>query len=194
MGYTTDFVGHLNTSRVLTSEEVEFIQKFNDVRHMRRNVDKLHELYHGKHGNPFAKTKEEIYGREGEYFVGGEANDGSILDYNEPPGSPDRIDDWMAYWNLRQEKIKTGESLPGLWCQWTVDTGADGEHRLVWDGGEKFYNYVEWLKYLIDHFFEKWGVKLNGQINWEGEDRSDIGQIVVKENTVTIKTGKVVYS
>jgi len=63
----------------------------------------------------------------------------------------------------------------------------------MWDGGEKFYNYVEWLKYLINHFFEKWGVKLNGEVYWKGEDGEDMGKIVVKDNWVIVKYARVTY-
>lgn len=72
-------------------------------------------------------------------------------------------------------------NFPGIWCQWTIENGV-----LEWDEGEKFYNYVEWLKYLIDNFFEKWGIKLNGTIKWKGENMNDIGKIVVENNKVTV--------
>ena len=71
--------------------------------------------------------------------------------------------------------------FPGTWCQWTIEDGV-----LQWDGGEKFYNYVEWLRYLIDNFFEKWNIKLNGTIKWRGEYMSDIGKIIVEDNKVTV--------
>ena len=64
---------------------------------------------------------------------------------------------------------------------------------MEWDGGEKFYNYVEWLEYLIQHFFDKWGVKLNGEITWEGEDSGDMGKIVVVDNVVTVKVARITY-
>ena len=67
------------------------------------------------------------------------------------------------------------------------------ENELEWDGGEKFYYYIEWLKYLIDKFFQPWGVILNGEIEWTGEDRDDLGKIVVKDNVVNGKQGKIVY-
>lgn len=195
MGYTTEFDGYFELSRPLTETERDYIQRFNDVRHMRRDVDKLHEVYNGKYGNPFAKTREEIYGREGEYFVGGSGfagqdRDETILDFNEPPCTPARQDDWMAYWNLRQEMIATGQAVPGLWCQWTVDKEGT---RLEWDGGEKFYYYSEWLNYLITHFFDKWGVKLNGIVYWQGEDREDSGKLEVDDNKVSIKKAKYIY-
>jgi len=79
MGYTTDFQGQLNFDRVLTNEEVNYIKKFNDSRRMKRDVSKLYEIYKGEGGNPFL-PKEQTYGNEGEYFVGGTGHAGQDRD------------------------------------------------------------------------------------------------------------------
>jgi hypothetical protein len=175
MGYTTDFSGSLSLSRPATEVEKNYLDKFSDTRRMKRNVEKLHEMFKGEGGNPFAKTREEIYGNEGEYFVGGlgsmgQTNDASVIDQNYPPGQTD----W-SYSN--------GEGQPGLWCQWILN--GDGT-QLEWDGNEKFYNYVEWLNYMIKHFFKPWGITLDGQIYWVGEDTSDQGVIKVTNNKVKV--------
>lgn len=196
MGYTTDFQGQLNFDRVLTNEEVNYIKKFNDTRRMKRDVSKLYDTYKGDGGNPFL-PKDQTYGNEGEYFVGasghgGQDGDDSIIDYNKPPGSYVKKDgeEFFEYWKKHQEMNASGKCQPGLWCQWTIN--EDGT-CLEWDGGERFYNYVEWLKYLIQHFFDKWGVKLNGEITWEGEGSGDMGKIVVVDNVVTVKVGNITY-
>jgi hypothetical protein len=100
------------------------------------------------------------YGVEGEFYIDDEAK--GIIDYNRPP-----------------------KTQPGLWCQWVVSEDGD---QLEWDGGEKFYNYTEWLVYMVKNFFEPWGVKLNGTIEWRGEDWDDHGKIKVKKSL--IKVGK----
>lgn len=79
---------------------------------------------------------------------------------------------------------------PSMYCQWVAS--SDGE-TIEWDGGEKFYSYVEWLQYLIDHFLRRWGVRLDGEVRWFGEDRGDIGLIAVVDNVVTTKTGRVTF-
>ena len=196
MGYTTDFQGQLNFDRVLTNEEVNYIKKFNDSRRMKRDVSKLYDIYKGEGGNPFL-PKEQTYGNEGEYFVGGTGHGGqdrddTIINYNESPGIviKSNDEDFGTYWSRRTKQIEDGLCQPGLWCQWT--TNEEGT-CLEWDGGEKFYNYVEWLKYLINHFFEKWGVKLNGEITWEGEESEDMGKIIVVDNVVTVKVARITY-
>jgi hypothetical protein len=171
MGYTTDFSGSFQLNRPATVQEKNYLDNLSRTRRMKRDVEKLHEIYKGEHGNPFAKTREEIYGNEGGYFVGagghaGQDHDASIINYNSSP--------------LNQ---------PGLWLQWVLN--EDGT-QLEWDGGEKFYNYVEWLKYLIDDFFQPWGIKLNGEVEWVGEDCSDFGKIVVTDNKVNVLTGTIV--
>lgn len=82
-----------------------------------------------------------------------------IMDYNIPP-----------------------EKCPGLWCQWEIRDG-----KVVWDNGEKFYHYTEWLEYLITNFFAPEGYVLNGEIRWQGEDMDDNGTILVHDNKITIR-------
>jgi hypothetical protein len=72
---------------------------------------------------------------------------------------------------------------PGFWCQWVP---AEDREHLEWDGNEKFYDYVEWLELIIDKFFELWGILLNGDVRWEGEDPDDKGVISVNDSIVTI--------
>jgi len=195
MGYTTDFEGGFEFSRPLTIDENNYIKKFNETRRMKRNVEKLYELFKGEHGNPFL-PKEETYGNDGEYFIGGggfagQDKDDSIVDYNTPPGQLDFLTtDYNERWTQNDLRTREGKCQPGLWCQWV--TNEDGTH-LMWDGGEKFYNYCEWLNYLINHFFEKWGVKLNGEVYWKGEESDDMGKIVVKDNKVIVKYARVTY-
>jgi hypothetical protein len=112
-------------------------------------------------------------GHEGRYYVGGKDDDywgtkkdNTILDHNYPP---------------------TGQ--PSLWCQWVpVDAST-----LEWDGGEKFYDYVEWIKYLIEHFLVRWGYSLTGIVEWTGEDRDDRGEIDIDDNFVVIREGRITY-
>lgn len=197
MGYSTNFWGSLSLSRQLTDVEKNYINKLSETRRMKRDVNKLMEMFNGEFGHPTPKsnTPEGIYGREGEYFVGGggfagQDNDESVLDFNLQPGSIP----YDSYVNIttclfeNQKRVENGECQPGLWCQWIIND----ENELEWDGGEKFYNYIEWLKYLIEHFFEPWGVLLNGEIEWSGEDFDDKGIIKVTDNV--IKIGKMTYT
>jgi hypothetical protein len=200
MGYTTDFNGSFELSRPATAEEREYVNRIADTRRMQRDVTKLMELYKGEHGNPFAKDKtnaDEVYGFKGEYFAKndgnmGQSNDASVIDHNAASGEI-AWKDYNGDWEKRDEMQKAINAdiikQPGLWCQWRLDD----ETTLAWDGSEKFYNYIEWLQYLIAHFFEPWGIKVNGEVTWQGEDNADIGKIIVKDNEIEIYNGEVEY-
>jgi hypothetical protein len=187
MGYTTDFEGVLTFDKPLTEKQRDYINTLNRTRRMKRDVNKLMELYGGKHGNPFAKNKKdpkEVYGHEGEFFARddgnfGQSDDASVIDHNCPPGQV----------GFAQGEVENGQ--PGLWCQWEIS--EDGK-ELMWDGGEKFFNYTAWLKYLINKFFIPWGIFASGEIMWYGEDRSDIGKIKVHNNEVFVFDGDIKFS
>ena len=104
------------------------------------------------------------YGVDGEFYYNpdstefGQEHDGSIVEFNRPPSTQ-----------------------PGLWCQWAPTEDRQG---LEWDGGEKFYDYVEWMQYLIEQILKPRGYVVNGQVTWQGEDSDDRGMIDVRNNVV----------
>lgn len=83
-----------------------------------------------------------------------------------------------------------GYTCPGYRCDWCIneETGV-----VEWDGGEKFYQYTDWLIYLIENFFEPAGYILNGEFIWIGEDSEDRGKISVVNNKVSEFLGEIVY-
>lgn len=112
------------------------------------------------------------YGTEGEFYVEGggfmgQAHESNIIEYNWPP-----------------------KTQPSLWCQWIP---TEDRLHLEWDGGEKFSEYVEWLEYLLQKIIIPAGYVLNGTIKWDGEEQGDTGKIIVTNNLVTVKEGKIVY-
>lgn len=70
----------------------------------------------------------------------------------------------------------TAENNPGSYCQWELT--KDCMH-LRWDCGEKFYNYTEWLQYLIDTVLAPAGISLSGTVKYQGEQVGDTGTISV---------------
>lgn len=191
MGYTTDFTGSFSFDKKLQPEHIAYLQAFNQTRRMKRDsviAETLKDEVRIKAGLPI--------GEDGAYYVGshkdgqfGQSNDKSILDNNTPPGQYP-YEHGMDYWEKNKKQIKNGKCQPSLWCQWTV---SDEGTELEWDGGEKFYYYTEWLKYLITHFISKWGYVLNGEVKWDGEDSGDMGKIVVKDNEVTAIEATITY-
>jgi hypothetical protein len=112
------------------------------------------------------------YGVEGEFYVDGggafgQDSEDNVINNNQPP-----------------------KTQPGLWCQWRPTDDGMG---IEWDGGEKFYEYVAWIEYLIDKVLGPRGYVLNGEVEWEGEESGDLGKISIKDNVVTVFDGIVSY-
>ena len=118
----------------------------------------------------FSKTRrmgrnvDPKYGIEGEFYVDGsgdygQEHDDNIIDYNVPP-----------------------KTQPSLWCDWVP---SDNGTAIKWNGGEKFYCYIEWLRYIIKNFLQPKGYLLNGTVLYRGEDITDQGKIVCKDNVLT---------
>lgn len=162
MGYTTDFVGQFDLDKPLKPEHAAYLTRFSETRRMKRNPVVASDM-----PDPIRTAAGLPIGEEGGYYLSpsdfGQGKDASIEAYNNPP-----------------------EGQPGLWCQWVPN---DARTAMVWNDGEKFYHYVEWLEYLIENFLKPWGYNVNGIVHWTGEDRSDKGTIFVQNNVVSSGKG-----
>jgi hypothetical protein len=175
MRYTTEFTGKFDLNKPLSSEHRAYLAAFAETRRMKRDATQT-----VLRPDPLRIAVGLPIGDEGGYFVGASGN---------------TEDDWQKMRGQEHTPDVTDYNhepagQPGLWCQW-VPT-EDGS-AIEWDGGEKFYSYVEWIQYLITHFLAPWGYVLNGTVKWEGESRGDLGRIVIVNNAVSTKTGRVVY-
>jgi hypothetical protein len=167
MGYTTDFSGSFSLDKPLTDAHAAYLRKFAETRRMSRNAEIA-----SKFPDPIREAVGLPIGNQGCYFVGGlgfcgQDLDASVVNSNSEPSGQ-----------------------PSLWCQWVPTDDNDG---IEWDGGEKFYNYTEWLKYIIEHFLKPWGYVLEGDVEWFGEERDDRGMIMVENNNVTTKRARIVW-
>jgi len=109
------------------------------------------------------------FGVEGEFYYKndgdfGQKREDNIIDYNRPP-----------------------KTQPSLWLQWTP---TEDRLSIEWDGGEKFYSYVEWISYIIEKILKPRGYVLNGAVKWYGEEEDDIGTIFVRDNEVKTYEGE----
>ena len=162
MGYRTIFNGHLYFDKPVEKTLKQYINNFQEIRHMKRDVSIIKEI------DPEWETHcfDGKLGYQGEYYVPVKNDkvivdfmDKSIISYNDP-----------------------ADTVPGLWLDWMID---ENDH-LVWNNAEKFYGYIDWLEYLITHFFAPKGYHLNGEIFWRGENFNDYGSIAVKDNDIWI--------
>ena len=126
----------------------------------------------------FAQSR-RVQSTQGPYFVDRSGDFGQgpegVTDCNSPP-----------------------DGQPGLWCQWVP---TDDGSAIEWDGGEKFYNAPEWMKYIIEHFIGPspkakvalpflQGHTCNGEIEAQGEESDDKWLLIVKDNIVSIAESK----
>lgn len=104
----------------------------------------------------FSEEEAKTFGVEGEFYVDGKGlfgdqMDESVIDQNEPPSTQ-----------------------PSLWCQWIPNESGTA---LKWDNVEKFYNYVEWIQYIVNKILKPKGYKVEGSVLYQGEDIHDRGYI-----------------
>ena len=163
MGYTTDFHGEFKLDRPLDPNHKTYLEKFSETRRMLRDAMKASKL-----ADPVREAVNLPIGEDAGYFVGGRGfagqdNDESVKNHNGNPANQ-----------------------PSLWCGWIPN--EDGT-AIEWNGVEKFYEYIDWIKYIIENFLKRWGYTLNGEVEWEGEDRDDFGKIVITDNTVKVQNG-----
>lgn len=152
MGYSTDFIGHIDIEPPLNDAEMEYLSAFFDSRRCDRGGDPYEVP-----GNPRAETLVGEYGERG----------------NDPaPGQPN------------------------LWCDWRVCW--DG-CCLAWNGTEKSYSMIPWLRYLIAHFlkpdakaagdprFAEFGFDhvLSGMVVGCRRDDKELFALTVRNNRVT---------
>ena len=173
MGYDTNFTGHFTITPPLSSELVQELNLFMDTRKMKRDNTILMNDFQGEHSIKSFIYKnlpkdEDIYGEEGEFFyheedVSGtfnETHEKSILNGNKPP-----------------------KNMPGLWCGWKFS--KDGS-KLKWNKIEKFYCYIDWLKYIRDTFLIPLNIVISGSVNFQGEDEDDNGIIICTDNKIKV--------
>jgi hypothetical protein len=74
--------------------------------------------------------------------------------------------------------------VPGNYCGW--EPTRDGKAIVRAEHDFSFYDYDDWLKYLIVRFFEPWEYTLNGSVRWQGEETGDTGTLACEGNRVTM--------
>lgn len=157
MSYMIKFLGGFTFNKPVMKELKDFIVGFSNTRRMQRDADEIKEVY--------PDWKDECFfgdlGPDGEYFIGGDSKqyDPSVMNRN------------ASY------------PQPSLWCGWTINN----QDELVWSGINNFYEYEKWLNYLIDNFFSPLGYVLNGRAMFQGDTSYDKGEVIVVNNSVTVK-------
>jgi len=161
MGYTTDFTGSININKKVDKSTKELLDGLSSTRRMKRNPEKLAIILGISEEeciNKYGEDAKHYFDNSGNYGNLGQHMTDDIVNYNYPPANH-----------------------PGLWCNWCL---GENEQSIEWTGGEKFYEYIQWMKYIVNEL-EMRGYTLNGSIQWEGEDERDKGCILVTDNNVS---------
>lgn len=156
MGSAVDLHGRFEIKPPLDKDQVEYLKQFAASRRMKRDPKRTEDLE-----DPLRKAVGLPLGIDCEYYVGQPDymdSQETVTDYNVEPGDQ-----------------------PDVWCGWTAFD--DGTH-LVHDGSEKFGKFKEWLEYMIKHFFEPWGRKLNGSVLWSIQYGKYTGILSVVDNVI----------
>ena len=81
MGYCTEFEGKVTFNKPLTPKFKEYVNAFCEMRHVKRNNEKIKELF----PNWKKLCYDGVLGEEGQFFIGGTEFDNSVIDGNNPP-------------------------------------------------------------------------------------------------------------
>ena len=158
MGYTTYFEGGFSFNKKISNRLKDYINGFANTRHMLYNTEKIKKDY-------------EFY----RIFTydGNLGENGCLINDTKR-----LLDGFKSEYVL---DYNNNGVCPSLWAQWIV---SDDGTELVWDGGEKFYEYDKWLVFYINNFFKKEDIILNGVSYYFGEDSQDAGFLIVDNNKV----------
>jgi len=167
MGYTTELTGRFDLSKPLTEAQAAYLHKFGESRRMKRDSSKTVDR-----PDPLRAAVGLGVGAEGGYFVneGGSFGQGNGTDVTN------------------SNKAPIGQ--PGLWCPWVPTEDLTG---VEWDGNEKFYEYSDWINYLIEHFLAPWGIRVSGRVLWQGEEDDDFGVLGAASGRVMSYPGQRVF-
>lgn len=165
MGCTTLFRGKFEITPAMAPDHVRYIQRFADTRHHKYNQTTV-----AKRDPDWEKhCYEGQFGEEGAYYT-----------------FPDEESIQLTIRELMDYNIAS-RVCPSLWCNWSVTD--DGKY-LMWDGGEKFYRYTEWLEFLLEHFLAPWGYVLNGGVEF-CDEHDKMGSITIEKNNVSVQDTEV---
>jgi hypothetical protein len=177
MGYDTVFGGSIEVvfkDKKNRDEAAELINGLARTKRVARDLTKVEEHLpkpvneYGVQGELFFPTEEWPWWS----CCGQTYGDPSVADLNIPP-----------------------VTQPGLWLQWIANPSEDDDTKMsiVWDGNEKFYDYVEWMKYIVSKIIAPRGGMANGYIECCGDDCLEIMVIEVEDNYVREQNGCITY-
>lgn len=167
MSYTVNIHGRFRIDKPLAGAQVEYLQQFSKTERIARHTMVTQATYCIENQpDPVRNMLGLPVGTEGAYYVGGNAK---ICRRHSPSQPP--------------------KGQPSDYCCWTVSN--DGKWLEYDTANAPIYSFhSEWLTYLIDHFMRRWGRKIHGKVQWQGENPTDTGVIEITSNGVAVHKGR----
>lgn len=179
MGTHTEFWGAIRIQPRLDPGLAERLEDFFSIRHMRRDVSSLIEIYPTEEDRiPRSLLGDGNFGPEGEFFLPTEVRDLSIRVEKDGKAFVEGICDHM-------DLNVPPKGCPSLYCDLDlVQPPEDNCTYLVWNEEEKPYYITEWIE-LIAKLLVPLGYKLDGQIFACVEGGLSFYTIKVEDDCVT---------
>lgn len=186
MGYQTVLGGSFSVTTVVTKKFMNFINRFSETRRMMRNPQIIKEM------DPYwAKRcfRGQLGDQAGYYTPPKIIKSNWLPTHVKAPNKKTTVKNLLG--DVQDKSVVNCDcppvNQPGFKCNWIMPDRT----TLQWNGSEKFVDYIEWLEYVIEHFFKPSGYVLNGVVFWQGDDFNDSGAITVRDNCIEVKEGSI---
>ena len=149
------FTGKWNLDRPLAPAHYAYLKKYSSACHAQydeKEIAKLRDPARNNVGLPV--------GFQGCYYVDEEFDVISPTYWLTPPGQ-----DIKNTNGENQHLARNGLCVPSIWCEW--EPSKKGDAIVFNERSGEFDNFIEWIRYLIEHFFAVWKYKLNGDVQWQ---------------------------
>lgn len=174
MGYSTSFDGYFSLNAFLKPEHKAYLQRFSEIRHLVLDEDRLKA-----YPDPLREAVRLPIGKHGMYFTGlieaEEIGEDFLVDYAFSFGIIEAIS------SLEVQRTNENVWAPSYYCQWLPTSN----YRGIKAEGDKFYGYIDWLRFIMDHFLIPWGYELSGTVSYRGE-QGERGRIIVADNEISM--------
>ena len=177
MSYNAYFLGAIRVTPCIEESLAKKLNKFLDIRHMRRNVEDLAALY------PDEEARKEVtvfgdgdFGEEGAFYIPSVSDEltSSLIAQTPIEGLRSRHD--VNY---------PPKGIPTLYSSLEIRSDSDGAHSYIaWDGDEDGEAMDDWLQILTTALVKR-GYHLDGKLFASGDDIQDLWEIEVKDELVT---------
>jgi len=164
MGYSTDYYGEARIVPGISSEDEKIINEWLNQRHVICNPERIEREYGNLRTVDYAPLGEGAWNwvpspqsLAPSYMFDNPDVSQFVVDHNEPPFD-----------------------CPSLWSDLRIENGC-----LVWTGTEKTYAFVDWLIFIQRNILDSLGCRLEGQFDFQGEDKDDCGRFYVSGDQVT---------